>query len=113
MSSPMSKKRKLDVKSIEDKYKAIQQVESGLMTKAAIAESYGIPRNTLSTWIKNKDKIIEAYESSSFTPASKKMWHAEYPDVENADKSLVELANIETANTQSKQKTLNDFFNVH
>ena len=47
-------KRKLNTKSIKDKYNALKEVENRKSLK------YGIPKNTLSTWLKNKDKIFEA-----------------------------------------------------
>ena len=47
----IASKRKLNTKSIKDKYQAYQ---------LQVAAKYGIPKNTLSTWIKNKDKIFEA-----------------------------------------------------
>ena len=52
-------KRKLNTKSIKDKYNALKEVENGKM-KSQVATKYGIPKNTLSTWLKNKDKIFEA-----------------------------------------------------
>ena len=34
-------------------------------TKSKVAAEYGIPKNTLSTWLKNKDKIFEATNKGS------------------------------------------------
>ncbi|VDI33976.1 Hypothetical predicted protein [Mytilus galloprovincialis] len=42
-----SAKRKLNVKSIEDKYQAILEVERTSKPKSEIARSYGVPANTL------------------------------------------------------------------
>ena len=80
----MSTKRKLNLKSIQDKYQAIKAVEAGIKKKGDIAKEFGIPPNTLSTWLKNKVKIVDAYESSSFGPATKKMRTADYPNLEKA-----------------------------
>jgi len=77
-------KRKLNVKSIEDKYQARLEVEKATKTKAEIARNLGIPSNTLSTWIKNANKIKDAYLQSSFSPARKRMRTANYDDVEQA-----------------------------
>lgn len=78
-------KRKLNVKSIEDKYQAILEVEkSSTRPKSEIARSFGVPANTLSTWIKNAAKIKEAYQQSSFAPERKRMRTANYEDVEHA-----------------------------
>ena len=77
-------KRKLQGKSIEIKYQAIKLVEEGKLKKGVIAKQFEVPANTLSTWLKSKDTIIQAYESSSFGPAAKKLRTAMYPDVEKA-----------------------------
>ena len=61
-----SKKRKLEVKSVETKYRALMLVEEGKMKKADIARKFEVPSNTLSNWIKSKDKIISTYEGSQF-----------------------------------------------
>ena len=55
----IASKRKLNTKSIKDKYQALKEVGEG-KSKLQVAAKYGIPKNTLSTWIKNKDKIFEA-----------------------------------------------------
>lgn len=61
-------KRKLKTHTIETKFQAIADVERGIESKAVIAKKYEIPPNTLSTWIKNAQKIKEAYEQSTFGP---------------------------------------------
>ena len=78
------KKRKCEAKSIETKYQALMLVKEGKMKKSEIAKKFEIPANTLSTWLKSKDKIIESYESSEFGPSTKKMRTAMYPEVEKA-----------------------------
>ena len=60
----IASKRKLNVKSIKDKYNALKEVEDG-KTKSQVASKYGIPKKTLSTWLKNKDKIFEAMKKGS------------------------------------------------
>ena len=55
----IASKRKLNAKSTKDKYQALKEVEES-KSKLQVAAKYGIPKNTLSTWIKNKDKIFEA-----------------------------------------------------
>jgi len=85
-TSTISKKRKLDVRTIQEKYEAIQAVAQG-KKKVLVAKDLGIPSNTLSTWLKNKDKIVQAYESSTFGPATKRMRTADFPDVEKAEEA--------------------------
>ena len=60
----IASKRKLNKKSIKDKYSALTEVEDG-NTKSQVAAKYCIPKNTLSTWLKNKDKIFEATKKGS------------------------------------------------
>ena len=54
----MSSKRKCNCQSLDKKLAALREVEKG-RKKKDIANEFGIPQNTLSTWIKNKHKIIE------------------------------------------------------
>ena len=65
-------KRKLEVKSFKEKYAAIIEVEKGLKTKKKIAEEFGIPHNTLSTWNKKKDEIKSKFLTGDPEPARKR-----------------------------------------
>ena len=51
-------KRKLSVKTLNEKCKAIKDIEKGLFNKDA-SKKYGVPPNTISTWIKNKEKYFK------------------------------------------------------
>ena len=62
--STIASKRKLNTKSIKDEYSTLKEVEDG-KTKSQVAAKYGIPKSTLSTWLKNKDKIFEATKKGS------------------------------------------------
>ena len=57
-------KRKLNTKCVKDKYRALKKVEDG-KTKLQVTAKYSIPKNTLSIWLKNKDKIFEATKEGS------------------------------------------------
>ena len=59
-----SVKRQLSVKSLGEKFQALRELEKGLSNKD-VAEKYGVPKNTISTWIKNKSKYFAALEQSS------------------------------------------------
>ena len=48
-------KRKLNTKLIKEKYAALNEVEEESL-KPQVAMKYDIPKNTLSIWIKNKEK---------------------------------------------------------
>jgi hypothetical protein len=52
----MASKWKYNSKPLHDKYQALVKVEAG-GKKTNIAAKYGVPLNTLSTRIKNADKI--------------------------------------------------------
>ena len=52
-------KRKVSTKSLHEKYKALKEIENGLSKKEA-ASKYKVALNTVSTWLKNKEKIINA-----------------------------------------------------
>ena len=60
----IASKRKLNTKSVKDKYRALKEVEVG-KTKSQVTAKYSILENTLSTWLKNKDKIFEATKEGS------------------------------------------------
>ena len=78
-------KRKVEVKDLETRYRAIIEVEQNPgVTKSSIAKKYGVPPNTLSTWLKNKDKYKSSFETSTFGPKSKRMRTAKYEDLEQA-----------------------------
>ena len=60
MATQITKKRKLEAKSVETKYRALMLVEEGRLKEIEIAKQFEIPPNTLSTWIKfNKKKSHE------------------------------------------------------
>ena len=51
-------KWKLNAKSIKDKYNALKEVEDG-NTKLKAGLKYGLPKETFSVWLKNKEKIFD------------------------------------------------------
>ncbi|XP_019377766.1 PREDICTED: tigger transposable element-derived protein 4 [Gavialis gangeticus] len=81
--SPLPVIRKKKSLSIEEKIDIISAVESG-KKKADIAAKYGIKKNSLSSIMKNKDKVLEAFESLRFDPKRKRLRTAFYTDLEEA-----------------------------
>ncbi|XP_069710975.1 tigger transposable element-derived protein 4 [Phaenicophaeus curvirostris] len=69
--------------SIEDKIDIISAVESG-ERKADVAAKYGIKKNSLSSILKNKEKLLEAFESLRFDPKRKRLRTASHSDLEEA-----------------------------
>ena len=59
----MAKRLHIDQK-LETKYKALLELEKGKSNKE-VAQSFGIPPNTLSTWKKSKEKVFEAYKNGN------------------------------------------------
>ena len=55
-------KRKHTEINLEQKYKALLELDKGKSNKD-VALSFGIPPNTLSNWKKSKERIFEAYRN--------------------------------------------------
>ena len=55
-------------------------MENGISNKN-VAEKYGVSKNTVSTWRKNKEKRFTALEKSS--NKHKKVRESNYPDIDN------------------------------
>lgn len=66
--------------TLSEKIAAIKEVEKGTKKKSEIAKAFGIPPNTLSTYLKNKDKILGC-ESES-VKGRKRLREPENPDVD-------------------------------
>ena len=63
-----SVKRKLTNKTLVQKCEIIRHIEKGMTNKEA-SERFGVAKNTISIWIKNKEKLLAALqeETSSHT----------------------------------------------
>ena len=62
----MSKSQQKKLTSIEEKFKALEDTESGQL-KSLVAQKYDVPRSTISTWLlpTNKQKIMGAFSSAN------------------------------------------------
>ena len=58
----MAVKRKLVVKTLAEKRQALRDLENCISNKN-IAEKYGVPKNTVSTWHKNKKNFLLRWEN--------------------------------------------------
>ena len=67
--------------TVDEKIDALLCIEKG-EKKSVVAKRLGIPANTLSTWIKNKDKIMQTYDYNN--PERKRQRLSAYTDVEHA-----------------------------
>ena len=87
-----AKKNSLSLQTKVDILQEVERLAEERGSKVRIATKFSIPKSTLSTIIKNKDSIIEAYEQSSFAPSKKRMRTAAYPEVEEALVSWLKFA---------------------
>ena len=81
MSKSQQKKRTF----IEQKFKALQDIESGQL-KPLVAQKYGVPWSTISTWLlpANKEKIIAAFSSGKINLKRKNMKAGKYESLDKA-----------------------------
>ena len=63
-------KRRLNNKSIGIKCNTLKDLEKG-MTNKDVAAKYGVPKNTLSTWVKNKHKLTTSLEKKGMSSSRK------------------------------------------
>ena len=76
-------KRKLTKKSVIERCKAIKDLEQGMSNEDA-ANKYSVPRNTISTWFKNKEKLLSSLEKGRSNSKEKKLRVGEFKDVDKA-----------------------------
>ena len=62
----IASKGNLNTKPIKDRHNALKEVEDGKI-KSQVAAKYGIPKNTFSTGLKNKDEIFETTRKGSYS----------------------------------------------
>ena len=60
----MSVKRKLNTATLKKKCDTLSHIEKGMTNKEA-ADKFDVPKNTISTWIKNKEKPFQELEESA------------------------------------------------
>ena len=63
LETVMMSKRKLTVKTLNEKCRVLNDIERGLSKKDASLK-YRVPPNTISTWIKNDEKYLKALENN-------------------------------------------------
>lgn len=72
------------MQNFDIKYRAIFAVDRGQIKKTDVVREAEVSPSILSTWMKNKDEILSAYEGSSFTPQAKRMRQSQHVTVEKA-----------------------------
>ena len=74
-------KRKLESKTLVEKCNILREIEKGMTNKDA-SKKFGVPKNTISTWKKNSDKLFDALEKSSHS--LKKLRGCDYEEIDQA-----------------------------
>ena len=89
-------KRKCQARPLKQKYEALQEVAKGAPKSTVACKYNNVPNNTLSTWIKNKDKIIQSYRECG----NVKRRRVRYSPNENLDKAVYKwLLAVRSKNT--------------
>lgn len=70
--------------SIDTKVQIISAVDEGKLSKTAIAEQFGIKKNSLSTILKNRSQIVSAHDGHALSPARKKIRYGKHDDIDEA-----------------------------
>ena len=78
-----SSKRKLANIAVIEKYKGIKDLEQGMSNKD-VAGKYGVPRNTVSIWFKNKEKLLSSLGKAGSNSKKKKLRDGEIQNVDRA-----------------------------
>ena len=105
MASVSAAKRRAENKSYKIKYKALKELEKGTPHKD-VASLFGVPKNTLSTWKKNKEKIFQMYNSGL---ASKRVKPERYEALNKAVKKwllILRSENVPVSGPMLREKAL-------
>ena len=79
--SKVAGKRKLKTRTITEKYKFLKEIDKGEMF---ISQKYGIPKQTLSGWMKEKSKIYAEVEKIRTAEKRQRMRSSTYEDLDKA-----------------------------
>jgi predicted nucleotidyltransferase len=82
----MPPKRVIKTLSIQDKFNLIKDVDSGFKKKD-IAIRYGVPKSTVSTILKNKERVIKAIKEGTVSQNCKRLKKGTF---ENVDRAVVD-----------------------
>ena len=74
-------KRRLTAKTLNEKCKALKDIEKGLLNKDASIK-YKVPANTISTWVMNKEKYFKALEANC-SSKKRKLRESDFEKLDN------------------------------
>ena len=104
----MAVKRKLAVKTLAEKCQALRDLNNGISSNSSknVAEKYRVSKNTVSTWLKNKESFLLRWKN--LRTNAKKLGKA-YQDMDNVVFQWFlsqRSKNIPTDGTFIKQKAM-------
>ena len=76
-------KRPRIVATLEDKFKALNDLEQG-ESRMDVMKKYGVKKSTLGDWIKNKEDILRRFKSNSKNTKKKIEKACKWPNVDEA-----------------------------
>lgn len=80
----MCSRGKYCAKTVKEKVAILREVDERKASKVEIAKKHGIPPSTLSTYVRNRKAIEDAYEAEDFASNRKRLRLAKYPEIETA-----------------------------
>ena len=83
MSKVAGCKRKLKTRNIPEKYKILKEVEKG-ESSASLSKKYGVPKQTLYGWLKEKTKIYSEVEKNKTFSKRVRMQLSPHEDLDKA-----------------------------
>ena len=105
MVSVTAAKHQAENKSHKIKYKALKELEKGIPNKD-VASLFEVPKNTLSTWKKNKDKIFEKYNSGFISKTVKPEKYKELNKAAHKWFLILRSENVPISGPMLKEKAL-------
>ncbi|KAK8785482.1 hypothetical protein V5799_008153 [Amblyomma americanum] len=80
----MCSRGKYCAKTVKEKAAILREVDERKASKVEISKKHGIPPSTLSTYVRNRKAIEDAYEAEDFASNRKRLRLAKYPEIETA-----------------------------
>ena len=74
-------KRKLTKKTTDEKWKALKVLEKPMSNKR-VGEKYDVPRKTMLTWVKNKQRLLASLEKKGTNSKRQKLRSGDFEKVE-------------------------------
>ena len=76
-------RRKLEAKTLSEKFKILKEIEGG-ESSARVAKCYNIAKQTVSNWMKKKDRIFSLYQDSVVRQSRQRIRSSPYDKLDKA-----------------------------